>query len=69
VSILKALFNPTFRPERLSVMEDPTVYKVMTQTDSYCGRISYQDNTIIWLKVGGKPVKILKENIVRINIL
>ena len=57
------------KSDELKAMEDPTFYKVMTHTDSYCGRISYQDNMIIWLKVADKPVKILKENIVRINIL
>lgn len=50
-------------------IEDSTLYKVVTHNDSYCGRISYQDNTILWLKAGDKPVKILKENIVQINIL
>jgi len=66
---LMNLFKPMARHESQKAMEDPTLYKVMTQTDSYCGRITYQDNVIIWLKVTGKPVKILKENIVRINIL
>ena len=63
------LFTSTARHESGNAMEDPTLYKVITPTDSYCGRISYQDNTIIWLKVVDKPVKILKENIVRINII
>lgn len=63
------LFKPMARTESEKAMEDTTLYKVMTTTDSYCGRISYQDNMIIWLKVADKPVKILKENIVHINIL
>ncbi len=50
-------------------MDDPTFYRIVTPTDSYCGRISYQDNSIIWMKVADKPIKILKTNIVKINIL
>jgi len=69
MQLLKLLFNPTREPKPLQGTEDHTIYKVMTQTDTYCGRISYQDNTILWLRAGDKPVKIIKENIVRINII
>jgi len=66
---LLKLFTSKISRESLPALEDPTLYKVMTQTDTYCGRISYQDNAMMWLKTGGKPVKILKQNIVRINII
>ena len=66
---LTKLFRPTASEQSQKAMEDPTFYKVTTQTDTYCGRISYQDSMIIWLKAGDKPIKILKQNIVRINIL
>jgi hypothetical protein len=69
MQLLKLLFNPIREPQSLTGMEDPTIYKVVTQNDTYCGRISYQDNNILWLRAGDKPVKILKENIVRINII
>jgi len=63
------LFKPAARQESQSVLADTTLYKVMTQTDSYCGRITYQDDMVICLKVADKSVKILKVNIVRVNIL
>jgi hypothetical protein len=70
VNLFKAFFNsPITDSEQMKAMDDPTLYKVVTSTDSYCGRVSYQDTTIMWMKVGDKPVKILKANIVRINIL
>jgi hypothetical protein len=65
---LLQLLSPIVKSQSPKTPEDPTLYKVITQTDTYCGRISYQDNVIIWLKVTDKPVKILKENIVRITI-
>jgi len=66
---LLKLFNPIVRSQSQKAPEDPTLYKVITHTDTYCGRISYQDNVLMWLKVTGKPVKILKEDIVQIMII
>ncbi|HEV8514102.1 MAG TPA: hypothetical protein VGQ59_12535 [Cyclobacteriaceae bacterium] len=63
------LLSPIIKNQSQKVPEDPTLYKVITQTDTYCGRISYQDNVIMWLKVADKPVKILKGNIVQITII
>ena len=69
--LLLKLFNTVIGRENLKYipLEDSTLYKVVTQTDTYCGRISYQDDVIMWLKTGGKPVKILKANIVRVSII
>jgi len=66
---LLELFGPIIRSQSRRAPEDPTLYKVITHTDTYCGRISYQDNVLMWLKVTGKSVKILKENIVQIMII
>ena len=66
---LSKLFNPTIKPPPWKALEDPTLYKIVTQTDTYCGRISYQDNVMMWLTSCNKPVKIMKENIVRITII
>ncbi len=69
MQIWKFIFNSAIKPDHLKAMDDPTLYRVVTPTDSYCGRITYQDNAIIWMKVADKPIKILKANIARINIL
>lgn len=54
----------------LRAMEDMTVYKVETKTNAYCGRISHQNDIMMWLLCStNKPVKILKQNIVRITII
>lgn len=66
---LLRLLNPILKNQSPQSPEDPTLYKVITQTDTYCGRISYQDNMMMWLKVANKPVKILKGNIVQITII
>ena len=66
---LLKLFSPIIKSQSQKALEDPTLYKVITHTDTYCGRISYQDNVIMWLKAVGKPVKILKENILQITII
>lgn len=68
MNLLK-LLSPIIKNESQKAPQDPTVYKVITQTDTYCGRISYQDSMIMWLKVADKPVKILKGNIVQITII
>jgi len=66
---LLKLFSLTARNQSEKALEDPTLYKVVTLTDTYCGRISYQDNMMMWLNASDKPVKILKENIVKITII
>jgi hypothetical protein len=49
---------------------DPTVYRIQTQHDNYTGVILYQDHVVIRLKCERQyPVKIIKENIIRINIV
>ena len=65
---LLKLFS-SIRSHSQKIPEDTTLYKVITQTDTYCGRISYQDSMMMWLKAVDKPVKILKENIVQITII
>lgn len=66
---LLKLLSPIIKNQPQQVPEDPTFYKVITHNDTYCGRISYQDNVMMWLKVADKPVKILKGNIVQITII
>ena len=66
---LLSLLSPLIRSQSQKPPVDSTLYKVITQTDTYCGRISYQDNMMMWLKVADKPVKILKGNIVQITII
>ena len=49
---------------------DPTIYRIETMARKYCGRIVYQDDVVIKLKIAKpKPVKILKSNIERITIV
>ena len=50
-------------------IEDPTFYQIKTNQHEYAGKILFQDNMIIKLKVNEmKVVKILKENILKITI-
>jgi hypothetical protein len=50
-------------------IEDPTFYQIKTSQHEYAGKILFQDNMIIKLKVDEmKVVKILKENILKITI-
>lgn len=50
-------------------IEDPTFYRIKTNQHEYAGKILFQDNVIIKLKVDeAKVVKILKENILKISI-
>jgi len=66
---LLKLFSSMMGSHPQEIPADTTLYKVITQTDTYCGRISYQDNMMMWLKAVDKPVKILKANIVQITII
>ncbi len=64
------LFLSREKPEPSGAIEDLTIYKVETRTNTYCGRISHQNDMMMWLRSStDKPVKILKENITRITIL
>jgi hypothetical protein len=68
---LLKLFNPfASSPPRNKPMADPTLYQIITLSNSYCGRIAHQDAVVIKLQSKeGKPVKILKQNIRSIVIL
>jgi hypothetical protein len=47
---------------------DPTVYRIETATHKYCGRIVYQDDMVMKIKISKpKAIKILKANIERIT--
>ncbi len=47
---------------------DPTVYRIETATNKYCGRIIYQNDMMLKLKISKpKAIKILKSNIERIT--
>ena len=50
--------------------EDWTIYRIDTTFKHYCGRIIYQDDVVIKLKIARpKPVKILKSNIEKMSIV
>jgi hypothetical protein len=53
-----------------SQLLDPTEYLIVTQRQTYCGKIIFQDDIIIKFRTEDlKPVKILKWNIKQISIL
>jgi F420-dependent methylenetetrahydromethanopterin dehydrogenase len=57
-------------PSKDSVMTDPTLYTIETNSNTYCGYIIFQDDTMIKFRTEMlKPVKILKVNIRQITIL
>jgi hypothetical protein len=68
---LLKLLNPFAKsPLRNKLMDDPTLYQIITLSNSYCGRIAHQDAVVIKLQSKeGRPVKILKQNIRSIVIL
>ena len=52
------------------LIEDPSLYEIETAMKKYCGKIIYQDDVVIKFRlVNLKPVKILKANINRIEII
>jgi hypothetical protein len=62
------IFAPS--PSVRLVVEDPTVYQIETTMRKYCGKIIYQDDMMIKLKIAKpKAIKILKSNIERITIV
>jgi|APTNR8051073442_1049403.scaffolds.fasta_scaffold00001_456 hypothetical protein len=51
-------------------VQDPTNYLIVTHRQAYCGKIVFQDDTIIKFRTEElKPIKILKMNIKQISIL
>jgi hypothetical protein len=68
---LLKLFNPFAKTSTSTPpMEDPALYQIITNSHHYCGCIVHQNEVMIKLQSkGGKPVKILKENIKSIVVL
>lgn len=57
------------KPVRNQV-QDSTNYLIVTQRQTYCGKIIFQDDTMIKFRtLELKPIKILKSNIKQISIL
>ena len=57
-------------PPAKSAIEDPTIYQVKTTLGNYCGKIIYQDDMMMMLKIAKpKAIKILKTNIERISMV
>ena len=56
--------------DRPAVM-DSTVYEIQTNSHTYTGKIAFQDDKVMKLALTSqdKAVKILKENIKRVNII
>ena len=53
-----------------SAIEDPTIYQVETTSGKYCGKIVYQDDVMMMLKIAKpKAIKILKTNIQRVSMV
>lgn len=69
LNFLKTILNSTSDKPAIRPVEDPTVYYVETSIGNYCGRILYQDDVAIKLRITKpKPVKILKSNIAKIRM-
>lgn len=57
-------------PPVKTAIEDPTIYQVKTSIGNYCGKIVYQDDVMMMLKIAKpKAIKILKSNIERITMV
>ena len=57
-------------PPAKPAVDDPTVYQIETSMRKYCGKIIYQDDMMIKLKIAKpKSIKILKSNIERITVI
>lgn len=69
---LRELLTPPFktvRPTSLPLPYGDTLYEVKTVSRNFCGRIVHDDEVTLHLQtINGKPVKILKENILKISI-
>ena len=71
IRLLKSIANMfTISRPQVTPIEDPTIYQIETSIRKYCGKIIYQDDMMIKLKIAKpKAVKILKSNIDRITIV
>ena len=57
-------------PPVKTAIEDPTIYQVKTTLGNYCGKIIYQDDIMMMLKIAKpKAIKILKTNIEMISMV
>jgi hypothetical protein len=73
VPFLSAIVN-LFKVETdtMEPLADPSLYEIKTIRNNYIGTIAFQDDYMIKLKPAdgsSRPVKILKENIISIQIL
>ncbi len=58
-----------FVSQNASVLSDPTLYRIETNSNVYGGYIIFQDDMMIKFRtIDLKPVKILKQNIKRVMI-
>lgn len=58
--------------ENRAILNDPTVYLIETNTQSYTGMITFQNDTFMKVELmteRPKVVKILKENIRKVEII
>jgi hypothetical protein len=73
ISILKWVTSLTSsRKEQMEVQSDPTLYRIHTKTQRYTGNIAFQNDTFMKVSLTEekqKVVKILKENIQKVEIL
>ena len=70
--IFKWMSFLTNRKETIPVLHDPTVYNIRTKTQQYIGNIAFQNDTFMKVSLATdnqKVVKILKENIQKVEIL
>ena len=69
IGIIDSLFGATVM-KNASLTPDPTMYQVETSNNTYSGYIVFQDDVMIKFRTTSlKPVKILKNNIVRVTIM
>ena len=62
----------TDRKESLPVLHDPTLYLIQTKTQQYTGNIAFQNDTFMKVALAAekqKVIKILKENIQKVEII
>lgn len=70
LKFIAGLFMGTGQAINLNIPSDSTIYLVETIARKYCGRIIYQDDVVIKLKMAKpKVVKILKSNIEQITVV
>ncbi len=70
MSLLKSIASLLIQDKQEVIAQDPTVYQIDTLIGTYEGKIVYQDDVVIRLRINEeKMVKILKVNINRIRIV